>query len=89
MTNRFKGLDLVDRVPEELCMELCNIIQEALTKAIPKEKECKKAKELSEGVLQIYEERGEAKSKGERERYNQVNAEFQKIERRDLKSLLN
>ena len=63
--NRFRGLDLVDRVPKELCMELCNIIQEALTKAIPEKKKCKKAKWLSEETLQIAEKRREAKDKGE------------------------
>ena len=60
-------------------MRVYNTVQEEVTKTIPKRKKCKKAKELSEGVLQIYEERGEAKSKGERERYTQLNAEFQRI----------
>ena len=69
MSNRLKGLDLVDRVPEELWKEICNIVQEAVTKTIPKEKKCKKAKWLSEEALQIAEERREAKSKGERERH--------------------
>ena len=73
--NRFRGLDLVDRVPKELCMELCNIIQEALTKAIPKKKKCKKAKWLFEEALPIALERRETKSKGEG-RYTQLTAEF-------------
>ena len=64
--NRFKELDLVDRVPEELWMEVCNTVQEAVTKTIPKKKKCKKAKWLSEEALQIAELRREAKSKGER-----------------------
>ena len=69
-------------------MRVYNTVQEEVTKTIPKRKKCKKAKELSEGVLQIYEERGEAKSKGERERYTQLNAEFQRIERKDKKAFL-
>ena len=77
--NRFKGLYLVDRVPEELWTEVCNIVQEVVTKTIPKKKKCKKTKWLSEEALQIAEERREAKSKGERERYLQMNAEFQRI----------
>ena len=81
--NRFKGLDLVDRVPEELWTEVGNLVQEAVTKTIPKKKKCRKAKWLSEELLQIAEERREAKSKGERERYIQLNAEFQRIARRD------
>ena len=83
MMNRFKGLDLVDRVPEELWMEVHNIVLEVVTKSIPKKKKCKKAKWLSEEALQIAEERREAKSKGERERHPQLNAEFQRIARRD------
>ena len=63
MTNRFKGLDLIDRVPEELWMVVCDIVQEALIKSIPKKKKCKKAKWLSEEALQIAEKRREAKSK--------------------------
>ena len=81
--NRFKGLDLVDKVPEELWIEVCNILQEAVTKTIPKKKKCNKAKWLSEEDLQIAEERREVKSKGERERYTQLNAEFQRIARRE------
>ena len=79
--NRFKGLDLVDRVPEELWTEVCNIVQEAVTKTIPKKKKCKKAKWLSEN-------RREVKGKGERERYTQMNAEFQRTTRRNKKAFL-
>ena len=68
MTNRFKGLDLIDRVPEELWMEIHNIVQKAVTKAIPKKKKCEKAKWLSEEVSQIAEKRREMKSRGKRER---------------------
>ena len=75
MTNRFKGLDLVDRVPEELWTKVCNTVQEAETKTIPKIKKRKKAKWLSEEALQTAEERREVKGKGERERYTQLNAE--------------
>ena len=67
MTNRFKGLDLKDRVPEELWTDVCNIVQEAVIKTIPKKKKCKKAKWLSEKVLQIAEKRREAKGKGEKD----------------------
>ena len=80
--NRFKGLDLVDGVHEALQTEVHNSIQEAVTKTISKKKKCKKAKWLSEEVLKIVEERREAKSKGERERYTQLNAEFQRITRK-------
>ena len=66
VTNRFKGLDLIDRVPEELWMEICDIVQEAVIKTIPKKKKCKKAKWLSEETLQMAEKRREVKSKGER-----------------------
>ena len=83
VTNRFTGLDLVDRLPEELRIDVCSIVQEAVTKTIPKKRKCKKAKWSSEEALQIAEERGEAKSKGERERYTQLNAEFQRIARRE------
>ena len=86
VTNRFKGLDLVDKVPQRLWMEVCDIVQEAMTKAI--QKKCKKAKWVSEEVLQIAGERRDAKDKGERERYIQLNAEFQRI-RRDKKAFLN
>ena len=74
--NRFKGLDLVDRVPEELWTEVHNVVQEEVTKTIPKKNKCKKATWLSEEVLQITEKRREAKSKGEKERYTHLNAEF-------------
>ena len=77
------------RVPEELWMEVCNTLQEAVTKTIPKKKKCKKAKRLSEEALQIVEERREAKGKGERERYTQENAEFQRTGRRDKKAFFN
>ena len=86
--NRFKGLDLIDRVPDELWMEIHDIVQEATIKTIPKKTKCKKAKWLSEGALQIAEERREAKGKGEKERYIHLNAEFQKIARRDKKAFL-
>ena len=88
VTNRFKGLDLIDRVPEELWMEVCDIVQEAVIKTIPKKKKCKKAKWLSEETLQITEKRKEVKGKGEKERYTHLNAEFPKIARRDKKSFL-
>ena len=74
--NRFKGLDLIDRVPEELWMEVCNIVQEAVVKTIPKKKKCKNAQWLSEKALQIAEKRRETKGKGEKERYTHLNAEF-------------
>jgi len=77
--NRFKGLDPIDRVPEELWMEVCDIVQEAVIKTIPKKKKCKKAKWLSEEALQIAVKRREAKGKGEKERYTHLNAEFQRI----------
>jgi len=86
--NRFKGLDLIDRVPEELWMEVHDIVQEAVIKIIPKKKKCKKAKWLPEEALQITEKRREAKSKGEKERYTHLNAEFQRIARRDKKAFL-
>ena len=70
---------MVDREPEELWMEVCNTVQEAVTKTIPKKKKCKKAKWLSEEVLQIAKKRNEVKGKEERERYIQLNAEFQRI----------
>ena len=80
--NTFKELDLVDRVPQELWTEVHNIVQEAVTKTISKKKKCKKAKWLSEEVLQITE-KSEAKGKGEKERYTQMNAEFQRKESRE------
>ena len=79
VTNRFKGLDLIDRVPEELWMEVHDIVQEAVVKTIPKKKKCKKAKWLSEEALQIDEKGREAKGKREKERYTHLNAEFQRI----------
>ena len=88
MTNIFKGLDLIDIVPEELWMEVCDIVQEAVIKTIPKKKKCKKGKWLSEEVLQIAEKIREVKGKGEKERYTHLNAEFQKIARRDKKAFL-
>ena len=87
MTNRFKGLDLTDRVPEELWMEVYNIVQKAVIKTIPKKKKCKKAKWLSEEAFQIAEKRREVKGKGEKERYTHLNAEFQILARRDKKAL--
>ena len=88
MTNRFKGLDLIDRVPEELWMEVRDIVQETGIKTIPKKKKCKKAKWLSEGALQIAVKRREVKSQGEKERYTHLNEEFQRIARRDKKVFL-
>ena len=88
VTNRFKGLDLIDRVPKELWMEIYDIVQEAGIKTIPKKKKCKKAKWLSEETLQIAEKRREAKSKGEKERYTHLNTEFQRIARRDKTAFL-
>ena len=76
------GLDLIDRVPEELWMEVCDIVQEAGIKTILKKKKCKKVKWLSEEALQIAEKRREAKSKGEKESYTHLNADFQRIARR-------
>ena len=86
--NRFKGLDLIDRVPDELWMEVPDIVQETGIKTIPKEKKYKKAKRLSKEALQIAVQRREVKSKGERERYKHLNAEFQRIARRDKKAFL-
>ena len=86
--NRFKGLDLIDRVHDELWMEVCDIVQETAIKTIPKKKKCKKAKWLSGEALQIAVKRREAKSKGEKERYIHLNAEFQRITRRDKKAFL-
>ena len=77
--NRFKGLDLIDRVPDELWMEVHDIVQETGIKTIPMEKKCKKAKWLSEEALQIAIKRRKVKSKGEKVRYNHLNAEFQRI----------
>ena len=84
-----KGLDLVDRVPEKLWVEVHDIVQEIGIKIIPKKKKCKKAKWLSEETLQIAMKRRETKSKGEKERYTHLKAEFQRIARRDKKVFLN
>ena len=88
VTNRFKGLDLIDRVPEELWKEVHDIVQETGIKTIPMEKKCKKAKWLSEEALQIAVKRRVVKSKGEKERYKHLNAEFQRMARRDKKPSL-
>ena len=85
--NGFKGLDLIDRVPDELLTEVCDTVQQAGMKTIPKKKKCKKAKWLSEEALQVAERR-EVKSKGDKERYSYLNAEFQRIARRDKKAFL-
>ena len=85
--NRFKGIDLIDRVPDELWTEVCDIVQETGIKTIPKKKKCKKTKWLSEDALQIAVKR-EVKSKGEKERYTHLNAEFQRIARRGKKAFL-
>ena len=84
--NRFKGLDLLDRGPDELWMEVRDIVQETGIKTIPMEKKCKKAQWLSEEALQIAVKRREVKSKREKERYTHLNAEFQRIARRDNKA---
>ena len=86
VTNRFNGLDLTDRVAEEVWMEVCDTVQEAGIKTILKKKKCKKAKWLSEEALQIAVKRREAKSKEEKESYKHLNAEFQRIARRDKKA---
>ena len=88
VTNRFKELDLIDRVPEELWMEVCDVVQGAVIKIIPKKKKCKKAKWLFEEALQIAVKRREAKSKGEKERDTHLNAEFQRIARRAKNAFL-
>ena len=88
MRNRFKGLDLIDRVPDELWTEVRDIVQETGIKTIPKKNKCKKAKWLSEEALQIAVKRREAKSTGEKERYKHLNAEFQRITRRANKAFL-
>ena len=88
MRNRFKGLDLIDRVPDELWNEVCDIVQETGIKTIPMEKKCKKAKWLSEDNLQITVKRREVKNKGEKEKHTHLNAEFQRIARRDKKAFL-
>ena len=88
MTNRFKGLDLMDRVPEDLWTDVYNIVHKAVIKTISKKKKCKKAKWLSDESLQIAEKRREVKGKGEKERYTHLNAEFQRIAKRDKKAFL-
>ena len=88
LRNRFKGLDLIDRVPDEVWNEVHDIVQETGIKTIPIEKKCKKAKRLSGEALQIAVKRREVKSKGEMERYKHMNAEFQRIARRDKKAFL-
>ena len=85
VTNRYKGLDLIDRVPDKLWTEVHDIVQKAMIKTIPKKKKCKRAKWLSEEALQIAEKRKEAKGKGEKERYTPLKAEFQRLARRDKK----
>ena len=86
MRNRFKGLNLIDRVPDELWTEVHDIVQETGIKTIPMEKKCKKAKWLSGEALKIAVKRKEEKSKGEKERYKHLNAEFQRIARSDKKA---
>jgi len=86
--NRFKGLDRIDRLPDELWNEVRDIVQETGIKTIPKKKKCRKAKWLSEEGLQIAVKRREVKSKGEKARYTHLNAEFQRIARRDKKAFL-
>ena len=89
VTKRFKGLDLIDRVPEKLWVEVHDIVQEGVIKTFPKKKKCKKAKWLSKEALQIAEKRREeAKGKAEKERYTHLNAEFQRIARRNKKAFL-
>ena len=86
--NRFKGLHLIDRVPDELWMEVHDIVQETGIKTIPKKKKCKKVKWMSEEALEIAVKRREVKSKGEKDRYTHLNAEFQRIARKDKKAFL-
>ena len=86
--NRFKGLDLIDRVPDEQWNEVCDTVQETGIKTIPKEKKCKKANWLSEEALQIAEKRREVKGKGEKELYTHLKSEFQRIARKDKKAFL-
>ena len=88
VTNRFKGLDLINRVPEKLWTEVCNIVQEAMSKTIPKKKKFKKPKWLSKETLQIAEKRREVKGHGEKERCIHLNAEFHRIPRRDKRAFL-
>ena len=88
VTNRFKGLDLIDRMPDELWMEVHDTVQETGIKTIPKKKKCKKAKQVSEEALQMAEKRREAKGKGEKEGHTHLNADFQRIARRYKKAFL-
>ena len=88
VTNSFTGLDLIDTVPEDLWMKVCDMVQEVGIKNIPKKKKCKKAKWLPEEALQIAEKRRAAKGKGEKERYTHLNPEFKRIARRDKKAFL-
>ena len=88
MRNRFKGLDLIDRVPDELWSDVHDIVQETGIKTIPMKRKCKKAKLLSEEALQIAVKKRDVKSKGEKERYTHLNAEFQTTARRDKKAFL-
>ena len=88
MRSKFKALDLIGRVPDELWMEVCDIVQETGIKTNPMENKCKKAKWLSEEAFQIAVKRREAKGKGEKQRYTHLNAEFQRIARKDKKAFL-
>ena len=88
MTNRSKGLDLIDRVPEELWLEICDIVQETVIKTIPMKKKCKKAIWLSDEALQTAEKRREVKRKGDKERYIQLSTQCQRIARRNKKDFL-
>jgi len=88
VTNRFKGIDLIDRMPEELWMEVCDVVQEAGIKTIPKKNKCKKEKWMSEKALQIAERKREAIGKGEKETHTHLNAEFQRIEKINKKAFL-
>ena len=88
MRNRFKKLDLIDRVPDELWTQFCDIVQETGIKTIPKKNKGNKAKWLPEGVLQTAEKRREAEGKGEKERHTHLNAEFQRTAKRDKKVFL-
>ena len=89
VTNRFKGLDLIDRAPEELWTQVSNSVQQAVIRTIPRKKKCKKATWLFEAALQIAEKRREVQGKEEKERYSHLNAEFQRIAKRDKKAFLN
>ena len=88
MTNRFKGLDLIDRVPEELWTEVPDIVQETVIKTIPKKKKCKRQNGCLRRPLQIAKKRGEMKGKREKERYTHLNAEFQRIPKRAKEAFL-